>query len=157
MSGTHFELEQEFEVEISILHAFLCDLNNYVPLHPLIESIEQLSPSKDRPRARRYRVVDRIPLGPFKLRTAYTAALESIAENEVHGNAWQFPSIRLHTVYSLAATSAGTRLAEKVTVHAPWLIRRYVARQAKVAHVETLSKMKGLLESRSPVARPGHS
>ncbi len=157
MSGTHFELEQEFEVEISVLHAFLCDLDNYVPLHPLIESIEELSPSQDRPRARRYRVVDRVPLGPFKLRAAYTAALESITENEVHGDAWQFPSIRLHTVYSLADTSAGTRLVENVTVHAPWLIRRYVAGQAKAAHVETLSKMKGLLESRSLVARADHS
>ncbi len=157
MSGTHFELEQDFEVELSVLHAFLCDLNNYVPLHPLIESIEELSPSKDRPRARRYRVVDRVPFGPFKLRVAYIAALESIDENEVHGNAWQFPSIRLHTVYSLAATSAGTRLVENVTVHAPGLIRRYVMGQAKAAHTETLSKMKVLLESRSPVARPDRS
>ena len=156
MSGTHFELEQEFEVEPSVLQEFLCDLNNYVPLHPLIESIEELSPNKDRPHARRYRVLDRVPLGPFKLRVAYVAALESIAENEVHGNAWQFPSIQLHTVYSLAATSAGTRLVENVTVHAPWLIRRYVIGQARAAHAETLSKMKVLLESRRSVARPDH-
>ncbi len=48
-------------------------------------------------------------------------------------------------------------VVENVTVHAPGLIRRYVMGQAKAAHTETLSKMKVLLESRSPVARPDRS
>jgi hypothetical protein len=150
MSGYNFVLEQDFEVAPSVLRTFLCDLNNYVPLHPLIESIEELTPSEDLPRAKRYRVVDRVPLGPFKLRAVYIAALDPISENEVHGTAWQFPSIQIHTVYSLAATSLGTHLVENVTVRAPWLIRRYVVGQASRAHAETLSSMKVLLESRSP-------
>ena len=62
MPATDFVLEIEIRVPQARLHAFLCDLNNYVPLHPLIESIEEISPMDDRPRARRYRVVDRVRL-----------------------------------------------------------------------------------------------
>ena len=69
-----FTNEIEFRVEAARIHAFLCDLTNYLPLHPLIESIEEISATDELPRARRYRVADRIPLGPFKLRIVYTAA-----------------------------------------------------------------------------------
>ena len=149
MSGYDFVLKQDIDVTPAVLHTFLCDLNNYVPLHPLIESIEELAPSDELPHAKRYRVVDRIPLGPFKLRAVYVAALDPISENEVHGYAWQFPSIRLLTVYRLTATSLGTHLVESVSVHAPRLFRRFVVNQARQAHAETLGKMKRLLEGGS--------
>lgn len=144
---THdFTLEQDIDVAPSVLHGFLCDLNNYIPLHPFIESIKELTPSIELPRARRYRVADRIPLGPFSLPTVYVAALDAVSRNEVHGYAWQFPSIRLHTVYSLTATSLGTHLVESVSVKAPALLHRFVVNQARRAHTETLMKMKALLE-----------
>jgi len=146
MSDDDFVLEQDFDVAPSVLRAFLCDLNNYVSLHPLIESIETLAPSDALPRAKRYRVVDRVLLGPFRLRTAYTAALDPVGDNEVHGYAWQFPAIQLQTIYSLAATSFGTHLMERVRVRAPRLLRRFVVEQASRAHAETLSKMRILLE-----------
>ena len=98
MSAIDFVHEIEIAVAPRRLHSFLCDLHNYVPLHPLIESIEEISPPKGMPRARRYRVVDKIPLGPFKIRTVYTAVLNPIAEHEVHGHAWQSLGIRLNTV-----------------------------------------------------------
>ncbi len=129
------------------LHAFLCDLHNYVPLHPLIESIEDLTPSDEMPRARRYRVVDRIPLGPFRLRTIYTAALEPVTEHEVHGHAWQSPRIRLHTVYALEEVASGTRLVERVSIACPRVLRRFVVSQARRSHEATLAKMKALLEA----------
>jgi len=128
------------------VHAFLCDLRNYVPLHPLIESIEELSPTDEMPSARRYRVVDRIPLGPLRLRTTYTAALEPISEHEVHGYAWQSPGIRLHTVYALEDVASGTRLIERVSIDAPRILRRFVVSQARRSHEETLQKMKAFLE-----------
>ena len=64
MSSYDFVLEQDIDVSPPVLHAFLCDLNNYIPLHPLIQSIQPLTPRDDLPRAKCYRVVDRIPVGP---------------------------------------------------------------------------------------------
>ncbi len=101
------------------------------------------------PRARRYRVVDRVRLGPFRLRTVYTAALESATANEVHGHAWQSPGIRLQTIYSLERTESGTRLVERVSIEAPLILRRFVVSQARRSHKETLAKMKALLEEPS--------
>ncbi len=100
MSPIDFVHEIEINVSRDRLRAFLCDLHNYIPLHPLIESIEEITPLAEMPRARRYRVVDRIPIGPFRLRTVYTAALEAVTEREVHGYARQSPGVRLHTVYA---------------------------------------------------------
>ena len=146
MSRADFVHQIEIGVPRAELHAFLCDLRNYVPLHPLIESIEEMAPTDEMPSARRYRVVDRIPFGPFRLRTQYTAALEPVSEHEVHGHAWQSPGIRLHTAYELQDVASGTRLVERVSVEAPAILRRYVIRQASQSHEETLAKMKVLLE-----------
>ena len=141
-----FVLEIEIQIARSRIHAFLCELSNYRLLHPLIESIEELSPSDEMPGARRYRVVDRIPLGPFRLRTSYVAALEPVGEFEVHGHAWQSPGIRLHTIYQLQTISSGTRLVERVLVTAPRILKRFVIRTARQSHEVTLAKMKALLE-----------
>ena len=145
MAKGTFILEEDFDVAPAVLATFLCDLNNLVALHPLIESIEELEPSDDLPRAKRYRVVDRIPIGPFKLKTVYTAALDPVGENEIHGYAWQFPSIELRTVYAFNETPSGSHLVERVNVIAPRFLRRFVVVQARRAHAETLSKMKELL------------
>jgi len=146
MSPSTFSLEQSIRVPVHTLHDFLCDLHSYLALHPLIESIEDLPPTESLPNARRYRVLDRIPLGPFHIRTTYTAALESVSPNEIHGHAWQFPSVRLHTIYTLHASDDGTRLVERVSIEAPRPMRGFVTRQAGAAHAETLRKMKELLE-----------
>jgi len=141
-----FELECEIRVPLPVLQAFLCDLHRYVPLHPFIESIQDLPPSAELPNARRYRVVDRIPMGPLRLKTVYTAALDPVAEDEVHGYAWQSPGIRLRTVYALAKTDDGTQLIERCFVAAHLLLRGFVVSQARKAHAKTLDEMKELLE-----------
>ncbi len=147
MPPIDFKLETEIRVTPARLHTFLCDLHNYVPLHPLIESIEEIAPLGEMPNSRRYRVVDKIPIGPFKLRTVYTAALESVSEHEVHGHAWQSPGVRLKTIYRLEETESGTRLVELVAVSAPRIFRNFVISQAQKSHEETLGKMKELLEA----------
>lgn len=147
MSAIDFTHETEMRVAPTRLHEFLCDPNNYVPLHPLIESIEEIDPLDEMPNARRYRVVDRIPMGPFKLRTVDTAALDPVSDLEVHGHAWQSPGIRLLTVYRLSEVASGTRLVEQVSVSANRLLRGYVISQASKSHLETLGKMKVLLEA----------
>lgn len=112
MPSADFVLESEMRVPRVRLHAFLCDLNNYLPLHPLIHSIEELPPLPELPRARHYRVVDRIPIAPFRLRTVYTAALDPVSQREVHGHARHWPGVRLHTVYTLE----GWRMSRRARV-----------------------------------------
>ena len=141
-----FELMQDIALPLPALHEFLCDLHRYVPLHPFIESIQDLAPIESLPGARVYRVLDRIPLGPFRLKMVYTAALGPVAEDEVHGHAWQDPNIRLHTVYALSKADRGTRLVERCFVDAKGLMRRFVVSQARKAHAKTLADMKVLLE-----------
>lgn len=146
MAPRSFQHEIEIAVAPSRLHDFLVDLHHYVPLHPLIESIRDLPPAPELPRARRYEVVDRIPVGPFRLRVVYVAALEDVSDREVHGHAWQKPGVVLRTTYRIAATDRGCRLTEDCQVSAPLLLRGFVARQASDAHAETLQKMKRHLE-----------
>lgn len=145
-SAPDFELAREIEIPKQALHDFLCNLHRYVPLHPFIESIQDLPPNAARPSARRYRVVDRIPVGPVKLKTVYTAELDPVGPDEVHGRAWQRPSIRLLTVYRLESTASGTRLVESCRVAAPKLLRAFTVAQARKAHARTLDEMKSLLE-----------
>lgn len=157
-----FELTVEIAVPRAVAHAHLCSLESLAPLHPLIVSIQALPPRADLPRARHYRVVDRIPVGPFHLKAVYTAALDPVADDEVHGHAWQSPGVYLHTVYRLepgaggAAGASGapatTRLREQVALRAPFGLRGFVTRQARDAHRTTLEKMKALLESGAPHA-----
>ena len=128
-----FELEVDIRVLPDVLRAFLLDLHRYVPLHPLIESIQDMSIDDRIPSARRYRVVDRIPIGPFRMKTVYVAALEPVAPDEVHGHAWQSPGIRLRTVYRIEAHREGTRLTERCFVDAGRLMRGFVVRQAREA------------------------
>ena len=148
-AGARFDFEHAIEIAVglSALHAFLCDLNHYVPLHPLIVRVEELPPRPDLPNARRFRVVDRIRVGPLHLRTTYEAALEPVSERLVRGHAWQSPGVRLRTDYALSPMGDGTRLEERVVVEAPRLLRGYVVRTASAAHAETLRAMKALLEA----------
>ncbi len=138
-------------VGLEALHAFLLDLDRIRPLHPLIESIEEIEPADDLPGARRWRVVDRIRVGPLRLRATYVAALEPVSAREVRGHAWQSPGVRLVTVYALSpGDEAGTtRLEERVFVEAPFGLRRFVVAQARRSHAVTLERMKALLEAGS--------
>ncbi len=145
-----FEHRIEIKVDRPVLREFLCDLGRYRELHPLIESIRELPAEDSAPNARRYRVVDRLPLGPFSFKGAYTASIEAVQEDEVHGNAWQPPRVHLLTVYKLEDYPGGTRIVERSYVEAPWYLRRYVRNQARESHRTTLARMKSLLEKGEP-------
>lgn len=146
MRSSDFVHEIEIGVSRESLCTFLGDLHNYVALHPLIVSIDELEPLAERPNARRYRVLDRIPVGPFTIRASYVAELETMDQGLVRGRAWQRPGVRVKTEYELTAVDAGTRLVERVAIDAPRLMRAFVVDQARRAHRDTLDKMKLLLE-----------
>lgn len=148
--GPHARFEQAVEIEApsARIRDVLCTLEQLAPLHPLIESIRPLPAEPDRPCARRYRVVDRIRLGPWRARIAYTAELEALANDEVRGEAWQSPAIHLVTRYRLEPLApARTRVHETCEIRAPLGLRRFVARQASASHRTTLEGLKRLLEA----------
>ncbi len=91
MSTARFQLTLEIRAELTEVHALLADLDRLHVLHPLIETIRKLPSTAERPEARRYSVVDRLKLGPLRLRTEYTAELRVVSATEVEGRAWQSP------------------------------------------------------------------
>lgn len=153
-----FDHAIEIAVPRQRVREVLASLEALSPLHPLIESITALPARAIRPKARRYRVVDQIPVGPWRLRAVYTAELEVLAEDHVRGEAWQSPGVHLVTDYRLDERRAGppetgpddrgrtTALRESVAIWAPFGLRRFVARQASDSHRVTLEKLKALLE-----------
>ena len=146
MSPPDFVLEIELRATRDRVRSFLCDLHNHRDLHPLIVAVEELAADPARPSARRYRITDRVPVGPFGMTIVYTAEVEALSAGLVRGEAWQAPGIHLTTEYELADHDGGTRLVERVSVEAPWLLRRFTIRQARAAHRTTLDRMKGVLE-----------
>ncbi|MGH2668674.1 MAG: SRPBCC family protein [bacterium] len=145
--------ERSFEQSIAIaaapevVHAFLADLHRHRDLHPLIERIEDLPPHPARPDVRRYRVTDRMRLGPLSFRIAYVAEIKAIPPDLVLGTAWQSPGVALRTRYRVTRShDGGTDLREEVVLNAPFPLIGYAHRQAEAAHRETFAKLKVLLE-----------
>ena len=81
-----------------------------------------------------------IPLAPSRLRTRYRAVIELISGTELRATAWQSPGIQLDTIYELIASQSGTaseaetRLSGRVSIHAPFGLRRFVHGQARASH-----------------------
>ena len=147
MAERSFEQSIEIRVAPAVAHAFLADLHNHRELHPLIERIEDLPPDPRRPAVRRYRVIDRMRLGPLSFRIAYVAELKTVPPDEIAAAAWQTPRIEVRTRYRVTASPAGgTLVHEDVLLKAPLLLVGYAHRQAEAAHRETFAKLKVLLE-----------
>lgn len=147
MKEPGFALEIQIRATPEQVLAFLADLRNYLPIHPLFESVTEVAARPVMPGARFYEVVDRVPFGPLRLRTPYTAALERVGDREIRGRAWQAMGIEVLTDYRVEALPAGAHVFETVTIKAPLLIRRFVSKQARAAHERTLGELKRLLET----------
>ena len=147
--------EQRFEQSIGIraapgvVRSFLSDLHRHRDLHPLIERIEDLPPRSGRPEVRRYRVTDRMRLGPLSFRIAYVAEIRPVPPDLIFGTAWQSPGVEVHTRYRVSPAPGGTLLREDAQLRAPRLLIAYAHRQAEAAHRETFARLKVLLESES--------
>jgi len=155
MAERGFEQSIEIGVAPEIVHAFLADLHRHRDLHPLIKRVEDLPGHPTRSAVRRYRVTDRMRLGPISFRIAYVAELESLAPDEIAARAWQSPGIEVRTRYRVSpASGGGTLLHEEVRMKAPLLLIGYAHRQAEAAHRETFARLKILLEAKDRAA-PG--
>lgn len=142
--GPSFALDVEIAAPMRCVLDFLGDLENLRDLHPLIQEIRELPRRPDRPAARHYEILDRVPLGPVRLATTYRAAIEAVSETELWATAWQSPGVELDTRYVAEERSAGMRLHERVWVRTPrWLpgLDRFVRHQAEAAHRVTLDRL----------------
>ncbi|AGZ51550.1 SRPBCC family protein [Mycobacterium kansasii] len=129
---------------------FYVDLDKIKLAHPLIMSVQ---PTGRRETAQgylqSYRVVDRIPLGPFAIRTSYRARLYVPTDGDVSTLADQWPGVQLCATVSFEPIDTGTRLTERIRITAPRLLAAFTTREAVKAHRAMLSGIRRHFECRS--------
>ncbi|OBG34209.1 SRPBCC family protein [Mycobacterium sp. E3198] len=128
---------------------FYVDLDNIKLVHPLIVSVQATSRTETPDGyLQGYRVVDRIPLGPFTMRITYRARLHVRADGDVTTEADQSPGVRLRGTVSFAPSDGGTRVTERIRIAAPRPLAGVTAREAVKAHVEMLAGIRRHFETR---------
>jgi hypothetical protein len=127
---------------------FYVDLDNIKLVHPLIVSVKTLSRSETPDGYQQaYRVVDRIPLGPFTIRTAYHARLRVPVTGDVLTEADQSPGVRLRGTVSFDPVDGGTQITERISITAPRLLAKVTIREGVKAHVKMLAGIRRHFES----------
>ena len=127
---------------------FYVDLDNIKLVHPLIVSVETVSRSETPEGYRRtYRIVDRIPLGPFTIRTSYHARLRVPVSGDVLTEADQSPGVRLRGTVSFDPADGGTQVTERISITAPRLLAGVTIREGVKAHVKMLAGIRSHFES----------
>ncbi len=127
---------------------FYVDLNNIRAVHPLIVSVELVSSGPTRAGFERtYRVVDRVPVGPFTMTITYRARLCVAADGDVITEADQPPGIHLRGVVSFEPIPTGTRVTERVRFSAPRPLAGVTIREGVKAHVEMLAGIRRHFET----------
>ncbi|OBK22108.1 polyketide cyclase / dehydrase and lipid transport [Mycobacterium asiaticum] len=128
---------------------FYVDLDNIRLVHPLIVSVELLN-RRESPEGYEvsYRVVDRLPLGPFTARITYRARLQVPTQGDVRTEADQSPGVRLRGTVSFEPVEGGTRVTERIRFAAPRPLAGYTVREAVKAHAKMLYGIKRHFENR---------
>lgn len=122
------------------VRAFYVDLDNISQVHPLVQWVRSTSRVDLADGYRQdYQVRDRIPLGPFALPITYRARLIVPTAGPVTAQARQFPQVRLDSRVDFAATGAGTRITEDLTIAAPRPLLAITVEQAVAAHATMLA------------------
>ena len=124
------------------------DLDNIKLVHPLIVSVQTMSRTETPDGYRQsYRVVDRIPLGPFTMQITYQARLHVPAEGDVLTEADQSPGVRLRGTVSFEPIDGGTRVTERIRIAAPRPLAAITTREAVKAHIAMLAGIRRHFES----------
>jgi hypothetical protein len=108
--------------------------------------VDVLETTTDETDMHSYRVHDRIPLGPFTLRTSYVARLHVLQAGGVVAEARQFPRVRLHSTVTFDQIEAGTRIVERMRTEAPRPLAAVTTRGAIKAHIAMLSGIRHFFE-----------
>lgn len=127
---------------------FYVDLDNIKLVHPLIVFVETLSRNEASDGYQQtYRVIDRIALGPFTIRTSYHARLRVPVSGDVLTEADQSPGVRLRGTVSFDPVDGGTRVTERISITAPRLLAGVTIREGVKAHVKMLAGIRSHFES----------
>jgi hypothetical protein len=127
---------------------FYVDLDNIKLVHPLIVSVRATSRTEASDGYRQsYRVVDRIPLGPLRMRITYRARLHVRTDGDVLTEADQSPGVRLRGRVTFAPVDGGTRITERIRIAAPRPLASLTTREAVKAHVAMLAGIRRHFES----------
>lgn len=140
-------LTEEIPATPDQVREFYVDLNNIKRVHPLVVAVR--STGRDQTGdgyVQTYRVRDRIPLGPFTLRTSYIATLHVPAVGDVVAEARQFPRVRLRSTVRFDQIEAGTRVVEHMRIEAPRPLAGVTTREAIKAHIAMLSGIRRIFE-----------
>ncbi|OBK53335.1 SRPBCC family protein [Mycobacterium sp. 1081908.1] len=142
------ELSEDVPAAPGDVRDFYADLNNIKIVHPLIVSVQATSRTQT-PEGylQSYRVVDRIPLGPFTMRITYRARLHVRTDGEVTTEADQSPGVRLRGTVTFAPIDGGTRITERIRIAAPRPLAGMTTREAVKAHVEMLAGIRRHFET----------
>jgi hypothetical protein len=141
-------LSEEVAAPPDDVRDFYVDLDNIKLVHPLIVSVQATSRSETPDGyLQSYRVVDRIPLGPFTLRITYRARLHVGADGDVLTEADQSPGVHLRGKVSFAPIDGGTRITERIRIAAPRPLAPMTTREAVKAHIEMLAGIRRHFES----------
>jgi hypothetical protein len=149
VAHTEHTLSEDVPAPPDDVRDFYVDLDNIKLVHPLIVSVQATSRTETPDGyLQGYRVVDRIPLGPFTMRITYRARLHVRAEGDVTTEADQSPGVRLRGTVSFAPCDGGTRVTERIRIAAPRPLAPVTNREAVKAHVEMLAGIRRHFESR---------
>ena len=141
-------LSEEVPAPPGDVRDFYVDLDNIKVVHPLIVSVQATSRTETPDGyLQGYRVVDRIPLGPFAMRITYRARLHVRADGDVLTEADQSPGVRLRGTVSFAPIDGGTRVTERIRIAAPRPLATMTTREAVKAHIEMLAGIRRHFES----------
>lgn len=147
MSTTHRTLHEDIPAPAADVRAFYVDFDNLSAVHPLVVSVRSTGRTPNgHGYQQEYRIVDRIRMGPFTMRTAYRARLSVPSTGDVTAEARQFPGVRLRTKVEFVPTDSGTRVTEHITIDAPRPLAAFTVREATNAHREMLAGMRRRFE-----------
>ena len=129
------------------VRAFYVDLDNIKRVHPLVVAVRATHRRQTADGyVQTYRVKDRIPMGPLRLRISYVARLHVPNAGDVTAEAQQFPRVRLRTTVTFEPTDAGTRVTEHMRIDAPRALAAMTIREAVEAHTAMLAGMRRFFE-----------
>ncbi len=132
------------------VRAFYADLDNIPLVHPLVVSVRTVHRGDTADGYEQtYRVTDRIPFGPLRLRASYVVQLKVPRTGDILTDARQFPRVRLRGTVSFTPTGSGTRLIERIGIEAPRPLLPVTARTAVEAHAEMLAGIRRQFETRA--------
>ncbi len=149
MAYATFEQDIFIKVSPDTARDFLASMKNHPRIHPLIVSITPLAPATDPDGTvvQRYRIRDRMRLGPLTVAFTYHATTRLSAPDTLKLEAFQFPRIQLFNTTRFAAEGDGTRVSEQVSIEAPRLLMGIVLQQARQSHQQMLANLKQQLEA----------